>query len=325
MMGRRFLQAAALAMAAIGACPAAMAQNFPDRPIRVIVPFAGGSASDVLARLVTERLAAAIATPVVIDNRPGAGGNIGTVAAARAEPDGYTLLMNGLPLAVNKLLLKDPGFDVEKDFEPIVLYAVVPNIIVVNAKLPINSISELIDYAKARPRQLNYASVGIGSSQHLAAAYFEQVTGIQMTHVPYRITSQLVSDMISGEVQVGFQLLPNVLGMLNAGQVRPLAVTSRKRLPALPAVPTISEAGVQGYETAGWFVFLAPRGTPKPVVERLNREIATVMADPVLRSRYAELGTEPVAGSPEELRQFLVSEIAKWREVIAKAGIRIAD
>ena len=318
-------RAVAITLAAIAGCNSAVAQNYPDRPIHVIVPFAGGSASDVLARIVTDHMGNTIGKNFVIDNRPGAGGNIGTAAAARAEPDGYTLLMNGIPLAVNKILLSNPGFDVEKDFEPIALFAIVPNIIVVTAKLPIHSVSELVAYAKAQPKQLNYATVGIGSSQHLAAAYFEQVTGVQMTHVPYRITSQLISDMISGEVQVGFQLLPNVLGMLNAGQVRPLAVTTGKRMAALPDIPTISEAGVSGYETSGWFVFMAPKGTPRPIIDRLNKEIATAMAAPAVRKRFADLGTEPVASSPEELRAFILSEISKWQKVIMNAGIKVVQ
>jgi tripartite-type tricarboxylate transporter receptor subunit TctC len=299
------------------------AQTYPERNIQVIVPFAGGSASDVLARVVTDHVSRTIGRPIVIDNRPGAGGNIGTVVAARSEPDGYTLLMNGLPLAVNKTLLTNAGFDVEKDFEPIALYAVMPNVIVVSSKLPVSSLAELIAYAKAHPKELNYGTVGVGSSQHLAGAYFEQVTGTEMTHIPYRITSQLVTDMISGQVQLGFQLLPNVLAMINAGQVKPLAVTSKKRLAALPNVPTVAEAGLSGYETAAWFVFLAPRGTPRPVIDRLNKEIAVAMADAGVRKRFAELGAEPVASSPEELSRFLVAEIAKWREVITRAKIKV--
>jgi tripartite-type tricarboxylate transporter receptor subunit TctC len=181
-----------------GGC--ANAQSYPDRPIRIIVPFAGGSASDVLARVVINHIGENSGKSYVVDNRPGGGGNIGTVAAARAEPDGYTLLMNGLPLVVSKMLLDNPGFDLGKNFEPIALYAIVPNILAVHADLPINSVTEFIAYAKSRPKEINYASVGIGSSQHLAGAYFEHMAGVEMTHVPYRVTSQLVSDMISGRV-----------------------------------------------------------------------------------------------------------------------------
>lgn len=303
---------------------AAVAQPYPTRPITVIVPFAAGSASDVLTRVVLDKVSGRTEMRFVVDNRPAAGGNVGTQVAARATPDGYTLVMSSSgPLAANKTLVKNLGYDPERDFEPITLFAIVPNVIVVSTKLPVKSLSELISYAKSKPNELNYGSVGIGSSQHLAGAFFEQITGVQMTHVPYRVTSQMVTDMIAGSVQVSFQLLPNVRGMISAGQVRPLAVAATKRLVALPDVPTTKEAGLSGYESAAWFAFLAPKGTPRPIIDEVNKAVATAMSDSAVRARFSELGAEPVVTKPEELGRFISEEVVKWREVITKGKITL--
>jgi tripartite-type tricarboxylate transporter receptor subunit TctC len=303
-----------------------VAQSYPTHPIQVIVPFAGGSASDVITRVVLERMGDALGRRFIIDNRPGAGGNTGTAAAARAEPDGYTLLMSTSgPLAANKTLYRDLGYAPDKDFAPIGLFAMIPNVIVISAKLPIKSIAEFIAYAKARPGELRYGSVGIGSSQHLAGVYFEQVTGTQMTHVPYRNIAQYVPDLIAGTVPAGFQFLPNVSGPLASGDARALAVTSAKRMLALPEVPTIVEAGVMGYESSGWLALLAPRGTPASIIEKLNRELAAAVADPTMRARMVELGAEPVASTPEELAKFMAAETTKWHAIIVKAGVPVGQ
>ena len=299
------------------------AQEYPARPVQVVIPFSGGSASDVIARIVLERMGTAMSRRFVVDNRPAAGGNVGTAAVAKAEPDGYTILMSASgPLAVNKALYPNLGYDPERDFQPISLYASLPNIVVVSAKLPVNTLAELADYAR-KNRKVPYGSVGNGSSQHLAGAFFEQIAGVQMTHVPYRVTAQLVSDLVAGEVPVSFQLLPNVIGQLKSGRVRALAVASAKRLSALPDVPTAAEVGVRGYESAAWFAFLAPRGTPRPIVDRLHREIAAAMADPAVRSRFVDYGAEPLATTPEELGRHISAEIVKWRDIITKAGITL--
>jgi tripartite-type tricarboxylate transporter receptor subunit TctC len=300
-----------------------MAQDYPVRPVTVIIPFSAGSASDVMGRIALDRMGASIGQRFVVDNRPAAGGNVGTLAATRAAPDGYTILMSTSgPLAANKALYPNLGYDPEKDLQPISLYASLPNIVVVSAKLPIKSLAELIDFVKQKPN-VPYGSVGNGSSQHLAGAFFEQLAGVQMTHVPYRVTAQLVSDLVGGEVPVSFQLLPNVIGQLKAGQVRPLAVASSKRLAALPDVPTAAELGVKGYESAAWFAFLAPRGTPRPIIDRLHGEVASAMADPAVRARFAEFGAEPMASTPEELARFMSAEFEKWRNIITRAGIRV--
>jgi tripartite-type tricarboxylate transporter receptor subunit TctC len=312
-----------IGLAALLATTTGFAQDYPARPVTVVIPFSTGSASDVIARIVLERMGGSIGQRFVVDNRPAAGGNVGTLAAAKAAPDGYTILMSTSgPLAANKTLYPALGYDPERDLQPISLYASLPNIIVVSAKLPLKSLAEFTDYVRQKPG-VPYGSVGNGSSQHLAGAYFEQIAGVKMTHVPYRVTSQLVTDLVAGEVPVGFQLLPNVIGQLKAGQVRALAVASSKRLPALPDVPTAAELGVKGYESAAWFAFLAPRGTPRAIVDKLHSEVASAMADPSVRARFADFGAEPMATTPEELGRFISSEVAKWRGIITKAGITI--
>lgn len=309
--------------AAASTCATVFAQDYPARPVTVIIPFSAGSASDVIGRIVIDRMATSMGRNFVVDNRPAAGGNVGTQAVARAEPDGYTILMSASgPLAVNRVLNPALGYDPERDFAPISLYAILPNVIVVSSKLPITTLAEFTDYVKKNPGT-PYGSVGPGSSQHLAGAFFEQVSGAKMTHIPYRVTGQLVTDLVSGQVPVSFQLVPNVIGQIKAGAVRPIAVAGDKRLPALPNVPTAAEAGMTGYQSAAWFAFLAPRGTPRPVIERLHREIVAAMADPAIRTRFADTGAEPLASTPEELGRHIATEIAKWREIINKAGIKL--
>jgi tripartite-type tricarboxylate transporter receptor subunit TctC len=322
----RLIMAAALALALPCAAQPSSAQTYPERSIQVIVPFAGGSASDVIMRVLLERMGTSMGRRFIVDNRPGAGGNTGTAAAAKAPPDGYTLVMSTLgPLAANKTLFRDLGYDPENDFEPISLFAIVPNVIVVSAKLPVTSLKEFIAYARSRPKEINYGSVGPGSSQHLAGVYFEQVVGIQMTHVPYRNIAQYVPDLIAGSVPAGFQFLPNVIAPLRSGDARALAVTSNKRMAALPDVPTVAEAGITGYAPSGWLALLAPRGTPKPIIARLHQELAAAIADPIVRDRFSELGAEPTATTPEELARFISSEIAKWRDIITRAGIAVGQ
>lgn len=314
-----------LAAFAIVACAStAQAQtDYPTRPITVIVPFAGGSASDVITRILLDRMAKSLGQPIVVDNRPGAGGNTGTAAAAKAAPDGYTLVMSTSgPLAANRAMFKSLGYDPEKDFAPVSLFAVLPNVIVVNSKLPPKTLTEFIAYAKERPKQLNYGSVGVGSSQHLAGAYFDQVAGVDLVHVPYRNIAQYAPDFIAGQVPVGFQLLGNVLALLQTGEARALAVTSDKRMTALPDVPTAAEAGVKNYETGAWFALLAPAGTPKPIIDRLYAALQEAVKDPSVRERFTAQGAEPVAPGPEELSKFIVSETAKLRGIIEKAGIQ---
>jgi len=316
----------ALAAALLLGAPLAQAQTYPNRPIQVIVPFAGGSASDVVMRVLLERMGVALGHRFIVDNRPGAGGNTGTAAATKAAPDGYTLVMSSVgPLAANKTLYKDLGYDPEHDLAPIALFATLPNVIVVSKKLPIANLKEFIAYAKAHPKELNYGSVGIGSSQHLAGAYFEQVAGVEMTHVPYRNIAQYVPDLIAGSVQTGFQFLPNVITPLKTGDAIALAVTSPTRMSALPDVPTAKEAGLDGYETYGWLALLAPKDTPRPIIDRLHAELAAAIKDETVKARFLDLGAEPVATSPEETSKFISAELKKWHEIITKAGIAVTQ
>jgi tripartite-type tricarboxylate transporter receptor subunit TctC len=321
---KRFLLGTAFALATVAAGTPAEAQTYPARPVQVIIPFAGGSASSVVTRILLERMTRTLGQSFVMDNRPGAGGNIGTAAAAKADPDGYTLVGTGIgPLASNRALYRDLGYDPEKDFEPISLFAVFPNVIVASTKLPVKSVAELIAYAKQRPKELNYGSVGIGSSQHLAGVHFEQVTGVQLTHVPYRNIAQYAPDLIAGAVPLGFQWLPNVLPALNAGGARALAVPASKRLPALPDVPTAAEAGIKEFEASGWFALLAPRGTPKDIIAKLHKALAEAAADPAVRAKFTEQGAELMATTPQELAKTMADDTAKWKAVVAKAGIPV--
>jgi tripartite-type tricarboxylate transporter receptor subunit TctC len=318
---RGMLSAALSGAVLLSAADLAQAQTYPDHPIQVIVPFAGGSASDVVTRIILDRMSKSLGQPMVIDNRPGAGGNTGTAAGAKAAPDGYTLIASGSgPVAANKTLYRDLGYDPEKDFEAISPFAFFNIVVVASNALPVKTLPELIAYAKEHPG-LNYGSVGIGSSQHLAGVYFGQVTGLQFTHVPYRNIAQYAPDLIAGTVPLGFQWLPNVSGPLGAKGARPLAVAAKKRLAALPDVPTTAEVGLPQYEASGWFALMAPRGTPKAIVEKLNHALADAAQDANVRQRFAEQGADLNVLSPEASTKFFTDEVEKWRNVIVKAGI----
>lgn len=301
----------------------AFAQDYPSKPITAVIPFSSGSASDVIARLVLDRMGNALGQRFIVNNLPAAGGVAGTLSASKAPADGYTIVMGAAgPTVVNKILNPKLGYDPEKDFEPISLYASLPNVVVVSTKLPIQTLAELADYTRKTP-SVPYGSVGNGSSQHLAGALFEQLAGSKMQHVPYRITSQMQSDMLAGTVPVSFQLFPNVVGNIKAGHLRALAVTSTRRLAALPEVPTTAEAGMKGFESAAWFGFLAPKGTPRAAIQLLNREIIAAVGDPAVRGRFTEFGAEPVTSTPEELGRFISSEVVRWREIITRGGITL--
>ena len=319
---RDFISGAIAVLAAVLGGAAADAQSYPTRPITVIIPFAGGSASDVVSRIMLDRMSKSMGQPIIVDNRPGAGGNTGTAAAIKASPDGYTLLAVGTgPVTANKVLYRDLGYDPDKGLEPISPFAHFTIIVVASSNLPVKSLSELIAYAKERPGELNYGSVGIGSSQHLSGVYFEQAAGVKFTHVPYRNIAQYGPDLIAGTVPLGFQWLPNILGPLGTGGAKPIAVAGKTRMPALPDVPTTAEAGLPDYVASGWFAMLAPRGTPKAIIDKLNAELAAAIADPAVRERFIQQGAEPTAVSPAEATKFLADETTKWGDIITKAGI----
>lgn len=322
-MTNRWMFAAALALAIPFCASTADAQTYPARRVTVVVPFAGGSASDVITRILLDHMSRSLGQTFIVENRPGAGGNTGTAATAKATPDGYTLVASGSgPIAANVTLYRDLGYDPEKDFEPISPFAEFPIVIVASKKLPVHTLQEFITYAKAHPG-LNYGSVGIGSSQHLAGAYFEQVAGVKMTHIPYRNIAQYGPDLLAGTVPLGFQWLPNVAGAIRSGGAGVLAVASKVRLPALPNVPTTAEAGLPSYVASGWFAMLAPHGTPRPIVDKINKALAEAIADPKVRERFSQQGAQPMALSPDEARKFNQTETVKWHDIIKKAGIPV--
>ena len=321
-MTRTIMLGAAITLAAIAGVTTASAQSYPSRAITVIIPFAGGSASDVVTRIMLDKMSKSMGQPLIVENRPGAGGNTGTGAAGKAAPDGYTLVGSGSgPFAANKILYRDLGYDPEKDFEIISPFAYFNIVIVASAKLPVNNLKELIAHAKANPGQLNYGSVGIGSSQHLGGEYFQQVAGVKLTHVPYRNIAQYGPDLIAGQVPLGFQWLPNVNAPLMSGGAKALAVAAKTRMKALPDVPTTAEAGLPDYVASGWFAMAAPKGTPKAIVDRLNKEMAAALADPDVREKFLQQGAEPSVMPAAEAAKFVAAEIKKWDGIITKAGI----
>jgi tripartite-type tricarboxylate transporter receptor subunit TctC len=314
-------------LAAVFVIGQANAQAYPSRPVKVIVPFGAGSASDITARLLMEKLGESMGANFVVENRVGAGGNIGTDAVAKADPDGYTLAYSAIgPLAINKTLFAKMPYDPETDLEPISLSAVLPNLLVINPKIiPVKNVQEFIAYAKAHPDQINYSSIGIGSSQHLAAVQFELAAGIKMKHVPYRGGPQMMTDLIKGEVPVTFQNIPTVLGPLGTGQVKVLAITTAKRNKVLPDVPTMQEEGVKNFNSSAWFGFVAPKGTPAAIVDKLNAETVKALSDPTLSKRMIEIGAEPSPMSRAEFKAFIAAEVAKWRKVIEDSGVAKVD
>jgi tripartite-type tricarboxylate transporter receptor subunit TctC len=320
--GMRSLLGAATALVIGVACNTAQAQSYPTHAITAIIPFAGGSASDVVSRILFERMSKSMGQPIIVENRPGAGGNTGSAYVAKATPDGYTLLGGGSgPVAANVSLYKQLDYDPRADFETISPFAAFTIIVAASNKLPVNSLQELITYAKAHPGELNYGSVGIGSSQHLAGEFFSQLTGVKITHVPYKNIGQYVPDLMSGAVPLGFQWYPNISAALQGKGAKALAVAGPNRLDALPDTPTTKEAGLPDYVVSGWFALLVPKGTPTPIVTKLNSEVKAALADPEVRARFQQQGAEPVYLPPDQAKQFIADEINKYRDIITKAGI----
>jgi tripartite-type tricarboxylate transporter receptor subunit TctC len=304
------------------ACAIASAQNYPTRPIRYIVGQAPGGSSDTLARMITQRVGDGLGQPLVVDNRPGATGIIGAEVVAKANPDGYTLLQAATSHATNPAMQAKLPYDSLRDFAPISLLSQQPNIWVVHPSVPAKNIKELIAYVKARPGQLNFGSSGTGGSQHLAGELLKGMTGIDMVHIPYKGSPPALVDLLAGRVPIMSSTMPPVLPHIRTGKVRALAVTSAKRSPALPDVPTVAESGVPGYEAIAWQALLAPGGTPKAIVARLNAEFVKVMKQPDIVAKLNEQGYETVASTPEWFAAYLKSEIVKWTKVIRTAGIK---
>jgi tripartite-type tricarboxylate transporter receptor subunit TctC len=297
--------------------------GYPSRPIRLIVPFPPGGSTDILARALSDKLSQGLGQPVVVDNRPGAAGSIGAEAAARAAPDGHTLMMGHLgTLAVNPAIYKNLPYDPVKSFAPVSLMAIVPSVLVVNPSLPVTSAAELIAYAKAHPGKLAYGSAGNGSTSHLTTEYFKLVTGTDILHVPYKGVGPMLTDLVSGQLSMGLNGAPSVMQHVNAGRLRALAVTSLKRLEALPQVPTLDEAGVRGFDASGWYGLVVPAGTPQAIVARLNAEVGRAMQTAELRARLEAEGALAAPGSPEEFAALIRAEIARWDTVLKRAGVQ---
>jgi tripartite-type tricarboxylate transporter receptor subunit TctC len=315
------LWAIALWAAAALVGDAASAQNFPSRPITVIMPFAGGSASDVVSRVLFNKMATILGQPIIVENKAGAGGNLGTALAAKAAPDGYTLVgaASG-PLAANLTLYKDLGFD-PQEIVLISPFASFTIVVAASKKLGVTTLDDLIARARKEPGALNYGSVGIGSSQHLAGEYFAQVAKVKLTHVPYRNIAQFGPDLIAGTVQLGFAWYPNVSGPLTADGAVALAVAADARLPALSNTLTTAQAGLPQYKFDGWFGLGAPAGVPKDILQRLNAALNEALNDPAVRLRFEEIGAVPIGLGLDKAKTFLADEVVKYRDIVTDAGI----
>jgi len=314
----------ALAIGALSLTDAGQAQTYPDKPIRVINAFAAGTASDIIPRMVLEKAGTFLGpnTSFVFENMPGAGGNPGTAATVKSEPDGYKIGATAIgPLSINKTLFKNLGYDPETDIEPITASAILSNVAAVSNKTGFTTLKDLVDYAKANPDKLTYSSVGPGSSQHLGGVLFEQLVGTTMRHLPYRVTGQLVTDLVTGEVPLSFQNITNVKPQADSGNLKILAIAADKRHPAIPNVPTAAEAGLPGLISSAWFCFIAPKGTPKPIVEKLNGAIVAALRDPEIVRKLNEIGATPAPMTPAEFKAFISAEVVRWREIITKANI----
>jgi tripartite-type tricarboxylate transporter receptor subunit TctC len=328
-MFRRLLDALAVVALAMAATAPAQAQTWPTKAVRIVVPFPPGGTTDIVARSLGVELQRMWQQPVVIENRTGAGGNIGAEAVARSAADGYTLLMGTVGThAINQALYAQSGtkmpFDPAKDFVAITLAAGVPNVMVVNSKLPVNSVTEFIAYAKARPGQLNMASSGNGTSTHLTGELFKTVTGTYMVHFPYRGSAPAVTDLIAGNMNVMFDNLPSALPHIKSGRLKALAVTSRTRSPALPNVPTVEEAaGLKGFDASSWFGLFAPAGTPRAIVDKVQADVAKALALPEVRERFLAQGADPGGNTPEQFAAFIRAETDKWTRVVKFSNAKV--
>lgn len=321
-MVRALKQAGCVGLAACAVASADLsAQPYPYRPIRLVVGFQAGGGVDMSARTVGQPLSASLGQSVVVDNKPGAAGNIAAALVAKATPDGYTLLMANSTIASPTLFNSLP-FDVRKDLDPVSLVAIGPSVLVVHPAVPARNVKDLIALAKAKPKQLTYGSGGIGNVTHLEMEIMNAMVGVQMTHVPFKGSAPSLVALVSGEVQAVFSSIPSALGQIRAGRIRPLGVSIMKRSSALPDVPTIHESGVPGFDAASWYAVFAPARTPKAVVTLLSKEIVRIMNTPDVRQRFANDGFEPAGTSPAETAKFLRLELAKWARAVETAGIR---
>jgi tripartite-type tricarboxylate transporter receptor subunit TctC len=317
---KKFLIALSMALAStVGVA----AETWPAKPVRIIVPFPPGSSPDLIARMLTDKLAQALGQPVIVENKPGAGGNLGTGLVAKAEPDGYTLgLSIPGPLAVNTVLYKKMEYDPFKELAPITLVALSPNVLIVNPSLGVNTVKEFIDYVKARPGKLNYGSVGNGSASHLTMELLKMRSGMDIVHVPYPGSPQVNTAIVSGQIQAGFVVPATAMALAQAGRLKALAVTSSVRSVVVPELPTVAEAGFPGFESSAWIGMVAPAKTPKPIIERLSRELVTILRSQEVREKMLRIYFQPVGTAPEGLSNLMRAERDRWAKVIKQSGAR---
>jgi tripartite-type tricarboxylate transporter receptor subunit TctC len=314
-----------LALAAAAALPAAHAQTpaFPSKPITIIVPYAPGGTNDILARAVATRMTTTMGQPVVVENRPGASGNVGAQFVARSSPDGYTVLTapSGI-LAISKWVYPHLQYDPERDFAPITLAGRVPNVLLVHPSVPATTMQELVQYARGNPNRLSFASMGSGTSGHLSGEMFKMLAGLELQHIPYKGSAPALNDLLGGHVHMMFDNLPTALPLVKGGKLRAFAVTSATRSPLLPDVPTLAEAGVPGFDATAWFGFVAPAGTPVPILERLNKEVVSALNDRKLRAELVAQGVTVVGNTRAEFGKFMADESRKWKQVVVRSGAK---
>jgi tripartite-type tricarboxylate transporter receptor subunit TctC len=317
----RLVLALAIAM---GIPVAVMAQNYPNKPIRIVVGYAPGGTTDIIARIIAARLTDTMHQPVIVENRPGAGGNIGADFVAKAAPDGYTLQLGTAGnMTVNPSIYKNMTFDTVRDFQPVSLIASLPNLMVVNPKVPAKTVQEFVAWAKRQSGKVFFASSGTGNTPHMTAELFNLATGLSMIHVPYKGSGPALTDLIGGTgVQVMFDNMPSAIGHVHSGALRAIAVTSPKRVQSEPDIPTVSESGYPDFQVVTWFGLFAPAGTPKPIVDRLNREVAEAINTPAIKKKLTDLGAEPVANSPSEFAELVKSDRERWAKVVKAADIK---
>lgn len=323
---RLTLGAAAMAAAmAVAPLAATAADAYPTKPVTIVVPFAAGGTTDILARVIGQALSKELGQSVIVDNRAGAGGNIGAAYVVKSVPaDGYTLFMGTVGThAINQSLYKKMAFDPVKDFAPLTRVAMVPNLLVANPSKPYKTVKELIAYAKANPGRVTFGSSGNGSSIHLSGELFNAMAKVDMVHVPYKGSAPAVTDLVGGQIDIMFDNMPSSIQHVRSGRLRPIAVTTAKRSPELPDVPTVAEAGVPGYEATSWFGMFAPAATPASVVARLNAALVKVLAQPDVKKKIAEQGGEPYSEKPEQFAEFIRKETAKWSQVVKASGASV--
>ena len=317
----RWFSATVLSVAAF---TTAQAQGYPNKPVRIIVPYPAGGTTDIIARVAAQQLGERLKQPFVVENKGGANGAIGSAEVARAPADGYTLLMGTASThGINSAVYKSLPYDAVKDFAPVTIVASTPNIIAVHPSVPARNLQELLALAKAQPGKLNYGSTSLGGSPHMSAELLKMMAHIDMLHVPYKGAAPMLTDLMGGQVQVGFDNLPSTINFVRSGKVRAIAVTTAQRWPGAPEIPTVAESGVPGYEVSGWFGLLAPAGTPPAVLKTIQQAIAEAVKQPEVNKQMLDLGALPVANTPEAFAALVQADVAKWREVVKTTGVKL--